>query len=138
MDDLDRRLIAELHMNGRASVPKLAETLGVARGTAQTRLDRLIASGTIKGFTIRLRDREGERQIRGIILIEIAGRNVKAVVAAVKKEPGFVSVHNTTGNWDMIGEFEVPDMASLSRIASNVRAIDGVGKSETYLLLAPA
>jgi DNA-binding Lrp family transcriptional regulator len=138
MDDLDRRLIAELRMNGRASVPKLANALGVARGTAQARLDRLVENGTIKGFTIRLRDGQGENQIRGIILIEIGGRNVKAIVAAVKKEAGFVALHNTTGKWDMIGEFEVPDMASLSRIASNVRAIDGVDKSETYLLLAPA
>lgn len=35
MDDLDRRLIAELRINGRASVPQLAQILGVARATAQ-------------------------------------------------------------------------------------------------------
>ncbi|RUV80965.1 AsnC family protein, partial [Mesorhizobium sp. M1A.F.Ca.IN.020.32.1.1] len=39
MDDLDYRLIAELRVNARATVPTLAKLLGVARGTVQTRMD---------------------------------------------------------------------------------------------------
>lgn len=45
MDDLDRRLLAELRINARASVPELAQLLGVAAGTVKTRMDRLIDQG---------------------------------------------------------------------------------------------
>ena len=45
MDELDRKLIAELKINGRVSVPQLAQLIGVARATAQKRLDRLVDNG---------------------------------------------------------------------------------------------
>ncbi len=38
MDDLDHRLIAELRVNARATVPTLAKLLGVARGTVRFNL----------------------------------------------------------------------------------------------------
>ena len=47
MDDLDRRLIAELRINARASVPKLAALLGVAPGTVKARMTRLEETGVI-------------------------------------------------------------------------------------------
>jgi DNA-binding Lrp family transcriptional regulator len=34
----------------------LAKLLGVARATVQTRMDRLIASGIIAGFAVRLKE----------------------------------------------------------------------------------
>ncbi len=36
-DELDRRIIAHLRVDGRASLSKLSEALGVARGTVQNR-----------------------------------------------------------------------------------------------------
>lgn len=138
MDQLDQRLIAELRINGRASVPKLAQILGVARGTVQTRLDRLIDGGVIRGFTVRLRDGGDDSLIRGVMLIELAGRNIAATVATIRKTPGIAQLYNTNGTWDMIGEVEVASMAELSRLASSVRGLDGVAKSETFLILGAA
>ena len=50
MDDLDQRLIAELRVNARASIPTLAALLGVARGTVQARLDKLSSTGVITSW----------------------------------------------------------------------------------------
>ena len=50
MDDLDHRLIAALRADGRASLSKLAQMLGVSRGTVQNRLDRLIELGHDPGL----------------------------------------------------------------------------------------
>ena len=52
LDQLDQTLIAQLRVDGRASVAKLSDILGVSRGTVQNRLDKLIDSGAILGFTI--------------------------------------------------------------------------------------
>lgn len=137
MDDLDRRLIAELRINGRASVPQLAQLLGVARATAQKRLDRLVAEGHIKGFTVRLKDDISRDLIRAFILITING-SPRSAVSAVKRLPGVAAVSNTNGVWDVIAEIEVSTMSELNELISTVRATDGVSKSETFIMLGPA
>lgn len=138
MDTLDKRLLSELRINGRASVPQLAQLLGVARATAQKRLDRLVADGDIKGFTVRLRDDVGEGQIRAFILVELSGSPVKSTIAGIKRVPGLVSVSNTNGMWDLIAEVEVATMPELNELISTVRGLDGVSKSETFIMLGPA
>ena len=137
MDDLDRRLIAELRINGRASVPQLAQILGVARATAQKRLDRLIESGDIKGFTVRLKDDISRDLIRAFILVEVSG-SPKHTVSAIKRLPGVASLSNTNGVWDAVAEIEVSTMSELNQLISTVRGTDGVSKCETFILLGPA
>lgn len=138
MDDLDRRIVGELRINGRASVPRLAQILGVARGTVQTRLDRLTTNGTIRGFTVQIRESEAVNQVRAIMLIELGNAKVAATVLAIKKVPGFNSLSNTNGTWDLIAEIEVPTLADLGRLVSTIRAMDGVAKSESFIRLGPA
>jgi DNA-binding Lrp family transcriptional regulator len=53
MDDLDRKLIAQLRDNARTPLTLLAKTLKVSRGTVQNRLEKLERDGTIAGFTVR-------------------------------------------------------------------------------------
>ncbi|XUY25639.1 Lrp/AsnC family transcriptional regulator [Agrobacterium sp. rho-8.1] len=137
MDALDKKLVSELRINGRASVPQLAQLLGVARATAQKRLDRLIASGDIKGFTVSLRDDVGKDFIRAFILIEVEG-SPKGTISTVKRLPGVKTLSNTNGLWDMIAEIEVSTMLQLNELISTVRATAGVAKSETYIMLGPA
>lgn len=138
MDAIDRRLISELQINGRASVPQLAELLGVARATAQKRLDRLIADGTIKGFTVKLRDNAHDELIRAFMLIELSANNIKGTIASIKRVPGLAVVSNTNGIWDMIAEVEVATINELNDVISKIRAQEGVTKSETFIILGPA
>ena len=138
MDDLDQRLIAELRVNARASIPTRAALLGVARGTVQARLTKLVASGAIVGFTVKLRENRPDAMIRGVMMIELAGRNIKPAVAALRRNPGFSAVHTTNGIWDLIAEIEVPDLAEFNTVVTAVRSMDGVAKSETHLFLGPA
>ena len=48
VDALDARLIGELIEDPRIGVMELARRLGVARGTAQARLNKLLDSGVVK------------------------------------------------------------------------------------------
>lgn len=138
MDDLDRRLIDELRVNARASVPTLAKLLGVARGTVQTRLDRLLSSGTVTGFTVRLRDRAEGDSIRGVMMVELSGRNIKAVVVNLRRIPGIAALHTTNGLWDVIAEIEVGSLQEFTRVLTEVRSMEGVAKSESHLFLGAA
>ncbi|WP_412776963.1 Lrp/AsnC family transcriptional regulator [Thalassospira lucentensis] len=138
MDDLDRRLLAELRINARASVPKLAQLLGVAAGTVKTRMDRLTEQGVIAGFTVRLRDNAADGTIRGMMMIVLSGKNVKSMVATLRKNLGFAALHTTNGQWDLIAEIQVPALSDFHQTVTTVRAMDGIAKTESYLFLGPA
>jgi DNA-binding Lrp family transcriptional regulator len=138
MDDLDHRLIAALRTDGRASLSELAKTLGVSRGTVQNRLDRLMDSEVILGFTLRLKDRAQSDRIRAITMIEVAGKSTRKVVQALRGLPQIHALHSTNGAFDLVAEIEVADLAEFDRVLSIIRSIEGVARSETSLLLAPA
>ncbi|MGV3553000.1 Lrp/AsnC family transcriptional regulator [Rhizobium sp.] len=138
MDDLDHRLVAELRVNARASVPTLATILGVARGTVQARLNKLVASGTIAGFTVKLRENRPDAMVRGVMMIELNFRNIKGTAAKLRRHPGFSALHTTNGIWDLIGEIEVPNLNDFNTVVTAVRATEGVAKTETHLFLGPA
>ncbi|WP_420548015.1 Lrp/AsnC family transcriptional regulator [Curvivirga sp.] len=138
MDDLDHRLIAELRINGRASVPVLAQILGVARGTVQSRLNKLLDSGVIKGFTVKLRDGERQDIIKAIMMIELGENNCRATINSLKKIPGLSEVSTTNGKWDLIANVEVSTMQEINQLITDIRAMDGIRKSETFLQLGPA
>ncbi|KXF79194.1 AsnC family transcriptional regulator [Paramesorhizobium deserti] len=138
MDDLDARLIAALRQDGRAPLSKLADILSVSRGTVQNRLDRLVANGVILGFTVRVKDMAGAERIRAIMMIEVVGRNTHQVVQSLRKLPEILSLHSTNGAWDLVAEIEVASLIDFDRVLNSVRLIDGIARSETSLLLAPA
>jgi DNA-binding Lrp family transcriptional regulator len=101
-------------------------------------MDRSIASGIIAGFPVRLKETEPTDRIRGVMMIELEGRNLKSVVAALRRNPGFSGLHTTNGLWDLVAEIEVADMAAFNRLVSGIRIMEGVSKSETHILLGPA
>ncbi|QGM96816.1 Lrp/AsnC family transcriptional regulator [Methylocystis parvus] len=138
MDDLDHRLIALLRTDGRASLSELAKRLGVSRGTVQNRLDRLIDAEIILGFTVRLKSGAQSDRIRAIMMIEVAGKSTRKVVQALRGLPEIHALHSTNGAYDLIAEIEVGNLAEFDRVLSSVRSIEGVARSETSLLLAPA
>ncbi|KIC17771.1 MULTISPECIES: Lrp/AsnC family transcriptional regulator [unclassified Leisingera] len=135
-DDHDRLLISLLRKDGRAPVSKLAEIMGVSRGTVQTRLDRLLESGALLGFTARVRDDYEADQIRAIMMIEVMGKNTSQVIRKMRGLPELTLMHTTSGKWDLIAEITVASLQEFDRVLREVRLIDGVMNSETSILLS--
>lgn len=134
-DDLDRQMIALLRADGRAPVSKLADVLGVSRATVQNRLDRLLSSGAILGFTIRVREDHPDDMIRAIMMIEVVGKSTSQVIRRLRGLPELHLLHTTNGNWDLIAELRTTSLEAFDRVLREVRMIDGVSNSETSLLL---
>lgn len=135
-DALDRELIALLRNDGRAPVSKLAEILQVSRGTVQNRLDRLLESGAILGFTVRVRDDHESELIRGIMTIEVVGKSTGEVIRNLRGLPELHTLHTTNGAWDLVAEIRTSSLQDFDRVLRHVRVIDGVRSSETSLLLS--
>lgn len=135
LDDLDRRIIAHLRTDGRASVSKLAGALDIARGTVQNRLDRLLETGALLGFTIRVREDYDDLAIRAVMMIEVTGKSTTHVIQKLRGITEIRYLHTTNGNWDLIADIYAETLAEFDRVLRQVRSIDGISNSETSLLL---
>ncbi len=135
LDDLDRRLIGLLRADGRAPVTTLARQLDVSRATVNSRLDRLVDSGTILGFTVRVRDDHGDDDVRAISLIEVEGRSTNDVIKALRGLPEIQAMHRTNGGGDIVAEIRADSLLEFDRVLGRIRSVDGVINSETSLLL---
>ncbi|MBW9062422.1 Lrp/AsnC family transcriptional regulator [Rhizobium herbae] len=135
MDTIDRRLLAILRTDGRASISKLAELLKISRGTVQNRIDRLTAEGIIAGFTVRIAAAEDPNAVRAVMLIEITGQKTVSAIKMLRGIPEIRALHTTNGAWDLVAEIQTENLAEFDRVLRHIRAMDGVSKSETSLLL---
>ena len=136
LDDLDINLIAILRKDGRAPVAKLSQILGVSRGTVQNRLDRLLSSGAILGFTIRAHHKVEQNLIKAIMMIEVAGKSTSQVIQKLRGLPELTHMHTTNGAWDLIANIQTTTLPEFDRVLRRVRMTPGVLNSETSILLS--
>lgn len=135
-DELDRRIIAHLRTDGRASLAKLADAIGVARGTVQNRLDRLTQTGTLMGFTVRVREDYDDRAVHAVMMVEVTGKSTTQVIRRLRGIPEIASLHTTNGKWDLVVNIRSGSLADFDRVLREIRMTDGISNSETSLLLS--
>jgi len=135
MDGLDRELIALLRTDARLPVASLAASLGVSRATVKARIDRLLAEGTIQGFTVVLSD-PGAEGVRAITMIEVEGRAAETVIRRLRGFPEVRRLYSTNGRWDVVAEIDVSSLPAFDATLRRIREVDGVTGSETSILLA--
>jgi DNA-binding Lrp family transcriptional regulator len=138
LDETDRRLIALLRADARRPASGLAAALGVSRGTVQNRIARLLRSGAIQGFTLRLGPEAAGvgAAVRAITAIEIRGRQATGVLRALKGFPEIRALHMTNGRWDVIAELGAESLEALDQALNRIRMLEGVANSETSILLS--
>jgi DNA-binding Lrp family transcriptional regulator len=136
MDDTDRQLIGLLRTDARASVASLAKSLHVSRGTVQNRLKRLAASGTIVGYTVRLKPDVEEQRMRAFMTVAVEGNQVDAVIRALRGEPAVTALYSTNGRWDIVAELRADSLEGFDRALARIRLVQGISQTETSLLLS--
>jgi DNA-binding Lrp family transcriptional regulator len=135
LDDLDHRLIALLRSDGRLPVAKLAAELGVSRATVSARMDRLVSTGAIAGYTVMLRTSARSDAVRAITMVEIDGKNSEAVIRRLTGFPEIRTLYTTNGRWDVVAEMETPNLREFDELLRKIRQIDGIANTETSILL---
>jgi DNA-binding Lrp family transcriptional regulator len=136
MDNVDRRLLALLREDARATIASLAKQLGVARGTVRNRIARLENDGTIVGYSVRLKPQVEEHRIRALMTIAVEGNRIDAVIAALRGDPAVGALHSTNGRWDIVAELRADSLASFDQVLGRIRQLDGISSTETSLLLS--
>ncbi len=131
LDDIDRRLIESLQLDGRASYADLAELVSLSPAATRLRVQRLLDAGVVKivGVTDPL--------ALGYPVMAALGvrveRNVREVADRIADIAGVIYVVFTSGSFDLLVEVLCEDSARLlAVIDDDIRAIDGVRSVESF------
>lgn len=136
MDDLDHRLLALLRTDARRSVASLAAELKLARATVRARIDRLVETNVILGFTVVLQAAHRAQGVRAIALIEVEGRAAEQVIARLRGFPEVRTLSTTNGRWDLVAEIETESLELFDDTLRRIRQVPGISSTETNILLS--
>lgn len=136
MDELDRKIIQILQINGRASNARIARDVGVSEGTVRRRLKTLVEGGVIK--VVALPDPEVlGYDTEALVGIQVDPDKIDDVAKLLVelKESSWVSV--TTGSFDIFCWVTLPSSEELGNfLKAAVGTIPGVRRTETFVSLS--
>jgi DNA-binding Lrp family transcriptional regulator len=125
-----------LRSDARRPVASLAAELGVSRATIRSRIDRLIESGVIRGFTIAVHDNATRNLVRGLMMIEVEAKASNKVVKRLYGYPEVRKLHSTNGHWDLVAELVAGSLEEFDELLNRIRTVDGIKSTDTSILLA--
>ena len=136
LDEIDRRIVAELVRDGRVAVNELARRAGVSRATAYSRFDRLRADGVISGFTAVVDPEALGYTITAMILVNVEQGSWSQVREQLVHLPGFEYLAVTSGGFDFVVIVRVSDIASLRDVVLHrLHRIKAVKSTQTVFVL---
>jgi len=136
VDATDRRLLAELQRNGRISVNELAAAINVSRATAYQRLERLRATGVLKGFTAVVDPAAVGLTIAALILANVEQHAWRAARDKLRHLPGLQYLAMTTGGFDFALLVRVADVETLRDVVlDRLQSMPEVRSTQTVFVL---
>lgn len=135
IDAADRRLIGALRRRGRASITDLAVETGMARGTVQSRLQRLVDQGVITGWGPDLDARSSDHPVVAFTTLAIAQGAHSAVVRALAEMPEVLEVHVVTGGGDLLCRIVARSNDHLHELIQQIVSTEGIVRSDSQLAL---
>jgi DNA-binding Lrp family transcriptional regulator len=136
VDDLDARLLRELDASPRAGVLELSRRLGVARGTVQARLDRLVQRGVIETFAPVLDPVALGYAVTAFATLEIRQGRGQVVLNHLRMIPEVLEVHTITGPGDMLCRVVARSNADLQRVLDRVTEFPEIVRTSTVIALS--
>lgn len=115
---------------------ELARTLGVARGTVQARLDKLVARGVIASFGPVLDVRALGYRVLAFVTLDIAQGRLDDVVAHVHEIPEVLEAHAITGPGDVLCRVVARTNEDLQRVISEMLEVRGIDRTTTHIALS--
>ena len=135
IDELDARLIDALSAEPRTGLMELSRRLGVARGTVQARLDKLVARGAISLAPEIDPPRIGY-PVLAFVFLEIAQGRLDEAVEVLGGVPEVLEAHATSGPQDLLCRVVAHDTEHLQEIVNRLVTSGSIRRSTSYIALS--
>jgi DNA-binding Lrp family transcriptional regulator len=134
MDEVDRKIIKQLQMDGRTSLEELAKLTGYTSMGTKKRMQKLLDKGTIK-VSASLSPAQ-LKLVPAIVMLEM--ENTKAtqnIIDRFKDCPRVIYIFKTIGGYNLIALVVAEDQETLESISAekcSLRSGAGIRRSEFY------
>lgn len=136
LDGLDRRVLQLIRERPRTGLLEISRLLGVARGTVQARLDRMVADGVITDFGPNLSPRALGYPVQAFTTLEVEQISRADISTALAAIPEVLEAHIVTGPGDVWCRIAGRDHEHIQQIIDQTLAIPGVRRSSTVITLS--
>jgi DNA-binding Lrp family transcriptional regulator len=136
VDAIDEKLLLTLRENGRASTAQLARLVGRSRTSVQSRIERLEKQGVITGYGVRLAPEHVSGAVRAHVMIKVAPKESRAVIAALRGIPQVRLLHSVSGDVDLIAVAAAASVAEMDQVIDRIGELDGVERTTSSIILS--
>lgn len=137
MDTLDRRIIAALRENGRATYAELGRQVGLSASAVHERVGKLEATGVITGYHAVVNPSAvglGVTALIGIHPTDVGDDD--DVAMSLAELPEVESCYRVAGDESFVVKVRVATVDDLEHTLGRLRRIDGVARTRTTLVLS--
>ncbi len=100
IDDVDRAIVEQLRVNGRATNQQIANNLGLTAATVSARIRRMEEADKLRVVAVSDFSAHGFNVLMEVA-IEVDGRPASEVAAELAEFPEFFAAHLVTGRYDI-------------------------------------
>lgn len=137
MDEIDRRIVALLIDDGRASYRELGDRVGLSAPAVKRRVDHLLEDGVIVGIGARVSARATGRSTGAFVELFCDGSVPPASIRdAMGLLPEVVAAYTITGEADALLHLAVRDTAHLEEVLERIRGHDFIAKTRSTVVLS--
>lgn len=132
IDAIDRAIIRELQVDGRASYADLAAEVGLSAPAVRQRMQRLMETGLLQVVAVTDPLKLG-LPVMSLVGIAVDG-DIRAVADAVGAIDKVIYVVLTSGSFDLFAEVVCADLDQLFEVVNDrLKQIDGVRETESFV-----
>lgn len=139
MDDIDRKIIAELQKDGRLSATDLAARIGLSLSPCHRRLRALEQSGTIAGYRADISPEKVGLNFSALVFVtlrEVSRERVEAFEAAVSTVPQITHAQRLFGDPDYLLQVVTKDLEAFQRLYDvSLTALPNVQRLNSTLVM---
>jgi DNA-binding Lrp family transcriptional regulator len=137
MDVVDQRIIALLTADARASFAEIGMKVSLSAPAVKRRVDRLRASGIIKGFTTIVEPSALGWTTEAFVELFCTGRTTPAqITVATRRHPEVLGAYTVSGEADALVHLRAADIGHLEQALERLRAEPFVTSTRSMVVLS--
>jgi DNA-binding Lrp family transcriptional regulator len=136
LDRLDVGILELFREEPRIGVLEVSRRLGVARGTVQARIDKMVERGVVTGFGPDVDLAAVGYGVMAFTTIEVVQGRVGDVVEPLRRIPEVLEVHSIAGRGDMLIRLAARSNQHLMDLLERILSIEDVARTSTAIALA--
>jgi Lrp/AsnC family transcriptional regulator, leucine-responsive regulatory protein len=138
VDDIDRKIISFLQVEGRISCEKIGSTIGLSVSAVNERIKKLQRQGIITGWGAQISPQKMGFDILSFVQILLGeNSNENTFLTRIDKIPEVLECHHITGEWSYLIKVRCKNIHHFEEVlGEKIKPIPGILRTHTLIALS--